>query len=289
MANNIVLAKKYTTLLDEVYQKEALTSILDSDSSLVREGANANEIVIPKMLLDGLADYDRGGGGYVRGSASLTWETVKFNYERGRQFAVDAMDNEETVQLAFGKLASTFERTKVIPELDAFRFASYCAKAGTRADEELSAATIISQLRAAKVAMDDAEVPTEGRVLFLTSTADGLIEDLDTTKSKAILASYSHKIVVPESRFWSAIKMLDGKTSGEEKGGYVKADGAVGINFIAIHPTAVLQYTKHAVTKIVPPELNNDADEWLHNYRSYGLCDCYENKLKGIYVSVKTS
>lgn len=287
MANNIVLAKKYTTLLDEVYQKEALTSVLDSDSSLVREGANANEIVIPRMLLDGLADYDRNGGGYVRGSASLTWETVKFNYERGRQFAVDDMDNEETVQLAFGKLASTFERTKVIPELDAFRFASYCAKAGTKKTEEIAASTILSQLRAAKVEMDNAEVPVEGRILFLTSEMDGMLEDMDTTKSRAVLNGYSKRIVVPEGRFWSAIKMLDGKSADEEKGGYTKADGAVGINFIAIHPTAVLQYTKHAVTKIVPPEMNNDADEWLHNYRSYGLCDCYENKLKGIYVSVK--
>ena len=280
MANNIILAKKYTSLLDEVYQREALTSALDSDTSLTRQGANANEIIIPKMELDGLADYSRSTG-YVQGNSSLTWETVKFNFDRGRKFPVDAMDNEETMQLAFGKLAGTFERTKVI-------FATYCEHAGTKLTEEITAATVVSALRAAKVAMDNAEVPTEGRILYVTPTVDGLLADLDTTKSKAVLATFSQKFVVPEGRFYSAIEQLDGVTDGEKTGGYKKADGAAVINFLAIHPTAVLQYTKHAITKIVPPEQNNDADAWLYNYRSYGLSDCYENKLKGIYASIGT-
>ena len=114
MANNITLAKKYIGLLDEVYQAESCTSDLDSDASLTREGANANEIVVPKMLLDGLGDYDRANG-YAGGDMSLTWETVKFNFDRGRRFNVDAMDDEETMSLAFGKLAGEFERTKVLP------------------------------------------------------------------------------------------------------------------------------------------------------------------------------
>ena len=96
MANTITLAKKYVPLLDEVYKKVALTSILDSDASLAREGANTNEIIIPKIDMDGLGDYDRNSG-YVNGDVTLTWQTVKFNYERGRMFNVDAMDNEESV------------------------------------------------------------------------------------------------------------------------------------------------------------------------------------------------
>lgn len=107
MANKITLAKKYVPLLDEVYKKAALTSILDSDPTLAREGANANEIIIPKLDMDGLADYDRNSG-YTGGDVTLTWETKKFNYERGRMFNVDAMDNEETAGLAFGKLAGEF-------------------------------------------------------------------------------------------------------------------------------------------------------------------------------------
>ena len=129
MANNIALAKKYVDLLDEVYRVNALTSILDSDMSLSRAGANTNEIVIPKISMDGLADYSRNSG-YVSGDVALSWETVKFNYERGRMFTVDVMDDEETQNVAFGRLAGEFMRNKVVPEIDAFRFAQYAGTAG---------------------------------------------------------------------------------------------------------------------------------------------------------------
>ena len=118
MANAITKFKKYIDKLDEVYKQSSKTAILDGDISLVSAGANANEIVIPKLQMDGLADYSRNSG-YVSGDVTLTNETVQFNYDRGRKFNVDAMDNEETAGVAFGKLSSEFIRSKVVPEVDA--------------------------------------------------------------------------------------------------------------------------------------------------------------------------
>ena len=288
MANNIQLAKVYTNLLDEVYQQSALTAGLESDDSLARQGANANEIVIPKISMDGLADYSRNSG-YVNGDVSLTWETVQFNYERGRMFNVDAMDNEETQNLAFGRLAGEFIRTKVVPELDAFRFATYASTvgAGTATGTLATGADVIAALRVATSAMDEAEVPMEDRHLFITPTLYGLVQDMDTTKSKELLARFASITQVPQTRFYSAIELLDGKTGGEEKGGYKKASGAADLNFEIIHKPAVLQFTKHAVPKIISPEQNQDADAWKYAYRNYGLCDAYENKAAGIYVHKK--
>ena len=288
MANNIQLAKIYTNLLDEVYQQNALTAVLESDASLARAGANANEIVIPKISMDGLADYSRNSG-YVNGDVNLTWETVKFNYERGRAFTVDDMDNEETQNLAFGRLAGEFIRTKVIPELDAFRFATYAATtgAGTATGTLATGADVIAALRTATSAMDEAEVPMENRYLFITPTLYGLIQDMDNTKSREVLSRFASVTQVPQTRFYSAIELLDGKTSGEEKGGYKKADGGVELNFEIIHKPATLQFTKHAVPKIISPAQNQDADAWKYGYRNYGLCDTYENKAAGIYVHKK--
>ena len=288
MANNIQLAKIYTNLLDEVYQQNALTAVLESDASLARAGANANEIVIPKISMDGLADYSRNSG-YVNGDVNLTWETVKFNYERGRAFTVDDMDNEETQNLAFGRLAGEFIRTKVIPELDAFRFATYAATtgAGTATGTLATGADVIAALRTATSAMDEAEVPIESRYLFITPTLYGLIQDMDNTKSREVLSRFASVTQVPQTRFYSAIELLDGKTGGEEKGGYKKADGGVELNFEIIHKPATLQFTKHAVPKIIPPAQNQDADAWKYGYRNYGLCDTYENKAAGIYVHKK--
>ena len=232
MANAITLAKKYVPLLDEVYKKVALTSILDSDASLAKEGANTNEIIIPKIDMDGLGDYDRNSG-YVNGDVTLTWETVKFNYERGRMFSVDAMDNEESAGLAFGKLSGEFIRTRVVPEIDAFRFATYASKSGvTVVKENLSTGeAVIKALRTASTKMDEEEVTSEGRILFITPTLKGLVDDLDTNKSKEVLKKFSAVIEVPQSRFYSAIELKDGKSN---------ADGSIIIKFKSLASDAFL-------------------------------------------------
>lgn len=290
MANTIGLAKKYVALLDEVYQQAALTNVLESDAELARAGANTNEIVIPKLSMDGLADYNRNSG-YVNGDVELTWETVKFNYERGRMFTVDDMDDEETQNVAFGKLAGEFIRTKVVPELDAFRFAQYASADGAtvKGEDLADGVAVMAALEVAISAMDEQEVPEEERYLFITPTKLNAVKALDTTKSRELLDRFTSIIRVPQGRFYTAIELNDGTTGGEEKGGFKKATGGKNINFEIIHKPAVLQFTKHALPKIISPELNQDADAWKYGYRNYGLCDVYENKTAGIYVSHATA
>ncbi len=292
MANAITKFKKYVDLLDEVYKLASLTSDLDSDATLARQGANANEIIIPKLSMDGLGDYSRNSG-YVKGDVTLTNETVPFNYDRGRKFNVDAMDNEETVGLAFGKLSSEFIRTKVVPEMDAFRFATYAGTTGiSKVATAAALATgeaVIAALRAGTTKMDEDEVPTEGRILHITPTLMGLIQDLDKTKSREVLDRFSKIKLIPQSRFYTAIDLKDGTTENELAGGFAKATGAHDINFMIMHPSALMQYPKHVVNKAFSPEDNQDADAWIFCYRAYGLADVYENKLAGIYLHDKNS
>lgn len=291
MANSIALAQQYVPLLDEVYKLASLTSKLDGNPDLVRQGANANELIIPKMSMDGLGDYSRNGG-YVNGDVTMTNETVSCNFDRGRMFSIDNMDNMETAGIAFGRLASEFIRTKVVPELDAFRFASYAGLTGiskiaagaTLAD----GAAVITALRAATNKMDEDEVPLEDRHLFITPTLYGMIQDIDTTKSKEVLARFSSVTQVPQTRFYTAITQYDGSTSGETAGGYVKdATKGADINFMIIHRAAVIQFEKHVAPKIITPEMNQNADAYKFGYRNVGIADAYDNKLAGIYLHHK--
>ena len=290
MANNITKFKKYIDLLDEVYKKESLTADLDADATLVRAGANANEIVIPKISLDGLADYSRNGG-YVSGDVNLTNETVAFNYDRGRKFTIDAMDNEETAGVAFGKLSSEFIRTKVSPERDAVRFATY---AGTTGISKVAAGVTyangnewLAGIVEAVNKMDEDEVSQENRILYITPTGYNAIMAVDSYKSKEILNGFAKVVKVPQSRFYTAIDLADGTTGGEEAGGYTKATSGKEINFMIIQKDAVIQYQKHTVNKVVSPEDNQTSDGWMFFFRAYGLNDVYENKVAGIYLSHK--
>ena len=301
MANSIALAKQFVAMLDEVYKVASLTSDLDGAAELVRAGANANELIIPKLDMSGLGDYSRNSG-YVDGDVTLTNETVQCNFDRGRMFTVDNMDNQETANIAFGRLAGEFIRTKVVPELDAFRFAKYAGTTGiskVAIGATLSdGAAVIAALRAAITKMDEDEVPTEQRYLYITPTLHGLVQDMDTTKSREVLTRFEKVVDVPQSRFYTAIAQKSGKiittgqgdgasTVDETAGGYTKATGAKDINFMVIHKPAVIQFQKHVAPKFISPDQNQTADAWKYGYRNVGIADAYENKVAGIYLHHK--
>lgn len=300
MANSISLAQQFVPLLDEKYQMESLTSDLDGAADLARQGANANELIIPIMTMQGLGDYSRNSG-YVDGDVTLTNETVTCNFDRGRRFTVDTMDNVETAGIAFGQLAGEFIRTKVVPELDAFRFSQYASADGISTTTGATLSTgdaVIKALRAATTKMDEDEVPMENRYLYITPTLHGLIQDMDTTKSREVLSRFAKVVDVPQTRFYTAITQKNGKvtvtgdaghenTDDQSAGGYVKADSAKEINFMVIQKSAVIQFQKHVAPKIISPEQNQDADAYKFGYRNVGIAKTYKNKAAGIYLHTK--
>ena len=300
MANSISLAQQFVPLLDEKYQMESLTSDLDGAADLARQGANANELIIPIMTMQGLGDYSRNSG-YVDGDVTLTNETVTCNFDRGRRFTVDTMDNVETAGIAFGQLAGEFIRTKVVPELDAFRFSQYASAEGISTTTGATLSTgdaVIKALREATTKMDEDEVPMENRYLYITPTLHGLIQDMDTTKSREVLSRFAKVVDVPQTRFYTAITQKNGKvtvtgeagketTDDQSAGGYAKADSAKEINFMVIQKSAVIQFQKHVAPKIISPDQNQDADAYKFGYRNVGIAKTYKNKAAGIYLHTK--
>ncbi len=278
--NSITLFKKYVPLLDETYRVAALTSVLDGPEEMAREGANAGEIVIPDMTMQGLVGYSRNNG-FTDGTVTLTNTTYQCNYERGRMFTVDALDNAETAGVAFGRLAGEFIRNHVAPEIDAFRIARYAGTSGIgSASADLSTGVdVIAALRVAATAMDNGEVPLDQRYLFITPALYTLIEDLDTIKSRAVLSRFEQIIQVPQTRMYSGISL---STSGA--GGYSKTSTAKNLNFLAVHKPAVIQYNKHVAPKVVTPEQNPAADAWKFGYRVNGIADVFKNKKAGVYA-----
>ena len=289
MPDVIEVAKAFVPVLDAVYKQASVTAVLDGNPELVREGANAGELIIPMLDMQGLGDYSRNSG-YVEGDVTLKNETVKCNYDRGRMFNVDAVDNIETAQVPMANLSGEFVRTKVAPEEDAFRFACYAGKEGiskVSAGAELAdGAAVIAAVRAGNNKLDEDEVPLTERYLFITPSLLGLVQDMDTNKSREVLQNFTAIVKVPQTRFYTAISLKSGK-DGEAAGGYAKAVGAKDINFMIIHKPAVIQFPKHVVPKIVTPEQNQSGDAWKFGYRHVAIADIYKNKLAGVYLHHK--
>lgn len=91
MANSIAYRKNYTDILDRVYQRAACSTVLNSPARMARAGRNAKEIMIPKISVSGLGDYNRNVG-YKTGSITFDYETKAFSYGRGIKFFADVID-----------------------------------------------------------------------------------------------------------------------------------------------------------------------------------------------------
>ena len=290
MANQIAAIKNYTDVLDKVYQKASVSGCLTSGGRMVRAGRNAKEIMVPKISVSGLGDYTRNVG-YKTGSITFDYETKTFNYDRGIKLLADVMDVEEAGVLdCFVAAGSELMRTQVAPEADAFTFAEIAGHAGVDTESksyaDAEAADILRDLRAVTNDMDELEVCEGGRVLFITPTLKGVLDDFSLVNpnlSKHVLTRFSQIVEVPQRRFYSKIDLLSGDA---EQFGYAKAAEGKDINWMVVEKSAVIKFDKHVASRVFSPDELENLDSYMRKYRKYGIVELLDNKLDGVRVSV---
>ena len=291
MANSIERASKFLPVIDDIYKADAATTALDTQTM---DFGGVNEVKVLKVSTTGLGDYSRSTG-YPKGDVTAGWETMKLSEERGKEISIDRMDNEETLGMVFGSVTGNFMREWVIPELDAYRFAKYASTAGisSATAAALTNDNIITAIDEATATMDGNEVPQEGRILYVNSDLKPALNAAlsrqwgSDSEANTVLSGYNGmKIVyVPKTRFYTKITLNDGSSAW----GYAK-DGTDGkaINFMMIHPSAVVQTKKFSLPKIFTPDENQKMDAWLFQFRLYHDCFVYDNKKSGIYLHANT-
>ncbi|GHU74680.1 hypothetical protein AGMMS49992_16860 [Clostridia bacterium] len=273
MANTIAHSTQWVDMFDEAYRLSSLTAILDSPPDLVNWLAGSYQLEIPRITLPVLANYSRSDG-YVTGDVNVATQIVAPTYERGRMFSVDKLDVDEAIKW-FGNATGQFIRQIYVPELDGWRISKYASAAGigTATGALTTGANIVAALRAAVTAMDNAECPDTDRVLYILPGLMGIVEDMDTTQSRAVLARFSTIVRMPPSRMYATYTLT-------AAGGSVKADP---LNFLAIAKGAAIQVQKHVAPKIIEPDANQRADAWSFGFRSTGYTDVFLNKVSCVY------
>lgn len=293
VANSIGLTSHYLPILDEIYKAESKTAILDTVQDRVRWSDEYHTFYLFETDMVGNADYDRNGG-FVRGDVTSGWRAYAPQWDRGRQFVVDRIDDAEAAGMVFGTLASEYLRTKAVPEKDALRFATYAngAAAANKDTESLAnSAAVIASIDDATAALDEAEVPYEGRILFVNPTIYKLFKSGITryTMNGENGIDYNIEmyndmrvITVPSGRFNTEITLAQ-PDSHDDAGGYT-ATGST-INYMIVHPTAIMQATMFAEPRVFSPAVNQQAQAWMFDFREYHGAWVKHQKTNGIYVS----
>lgn len=302
MTQSITTAVKYTQQLDRILQLGPLTNDLNINQDLVGELTGAGQVKIAKLSMDGLADHTRNGG-FNKGDITLSWETVSLSYDRDREFNIDAMDDEESLSIVTASAMGEFARTKVVPEVDAVRFAKLSAKATE--DGTASATTYTAAADAYNaVLLGEEFVQDYGsalqdcvfycapyvKTLLRKACADNFqLRPGEGPNSNFMTFDEMKLVTVPKTRFYTAIKLLDGTSAGETAGGYQKASVGVDINFMIVNPEAAEAIVKHNPLRYFAPEVNQSDDAHKWQYRLYHDLFVYDNKVKGIYLSAKAA
>lgn len=302
MANTIAYAQIFQKTLDELAVQEATTGWMEANAGQVIYNGG-NTVKLPKVSMNGMADYDRDGG-FVKGAVTLAYETLTFSQDRGRKFVLDSMDVDETnFVVTASAVMGEFQRTQVVPEIDAYRLSKLGAAAVTATNVEYgytpAAATILAKVKAARAAVR-AKGYTGRIYIHITSEALTQLElalgaqlraetfsqgGIDTTVP--ILDKDTFLIETADDRMHTVITLYDGTTSGQTAGGFVPAGKQM--NFIAIAATAPIAVSKQDKMRIFDPDTYQDADAWAMDYRRYHDLWIPDNKKPLIYANIKDS
>ena len=289
-------ATKYLSVLDEIYVRESLTAILEKPG-VKFDGTKT--VKLPKISMDGAGDYDRDEG-YAQGSVSVSYENHVLEFDRGRKFRIDVVDDDEAAFELFRTAVTEYVRTKEIPETDAIRFSRLCKYAG-KVIESDTFESPVALYDDAEQYLTDAEV-TGGNLIMYCSAEfykalknDPKIQrrmNSETLIKRKITSidEVTEIIVVPKNRFYDVIELLDGRADNAKAGGYkVTPSVSKEINFILFPKPSPEAITKRKNTKVITPEVNQSADAYDVMYRAFHDLIVAENKRKAIYVHKKAT
>lgn len=300
--NTLATATLFQQNLDLAAQQTLLTGWMDANAGQVIYNGGA-EVKIPKMSLQGMGTYDRDNG-YNQGSITLEYETRKLTQDRGRKFHLDAMDVDETNFVATASnVMNEFQRMQVVPEIDAYRLSAIATQVITL-DKMVeygytpAEATILRKIKTAIKKIRDAGYNGE---LVIHATADVMLELEMALAGKITSVTFSQGgidttvpsidkvplIETPQNRMYSAITLYDGKTSGQEQGGYIKGASALDVNFLVIPRIAPIAVNKQDKMRIFDPDTNQKANAWQLDYRRFHDLWLKDNSVPLVFANIK--
>lgn len=287
-------ATTFTQLLQQKYAKELCSDAL-AQSNLGVKFINAQTIKLPRMAVTGYKDHTRTPG-FNAGTLSNDWEAKKLEHDRDVEFWIDPMDIDETnLTLSVANIQNTFETEQAIPEKDSYRYSKLHAEmtrlSGRIDTTVITASNFLEAFDEEMSIMDEAGVPEEGRMLYVTPSmykiikeAEGIQRVMSVTTPSTINRNV-HSLdnvtikMVPAARMKTKYDFTEGCTAAED---------AKQINWILIYTSCVVCRDKYSYIKLFTPGTDSrTADGYLYQNRNYGDLFLLEKKVEGCAMNVE--
>nr|DAM62721.1 MAG TPA: major capsid protein [Caudoviricetes sp.] len=300
--NTLQYSQQFQTVLDAQMLAGATSAFMEANAGQVKYDGG-DTVHIPEISMQGLAKYDRDEG-FNQGSVTLKFAPHKMTQDRGRTFQLDSMDVNETNFVATaGTVMGEFQRTQVIPEIDAYRYSKISALA--TAENKVTTgftpavATILEKLEAEITEIQDVVGEEEGLIIVMSTKLRTILNNADKFNRYLNVAEFKNGSVnttvksfndipilgVPSARMKTAYVFNDGKAANQQAGGFKADTGAKDINWIIMPQRAPIAVSKTDKVRIFTPELNQKADAWKIDYRKYHDLWIPKNRFAAIRVN----
>lgn len=298
--NTIEHAQVFMEELDSQLVEKSTTGWMEDNAGQVQYNGGA-EVKIPKVQMSGLGNYDRDGG-FAKGAVTVTYEARTLTQDRGRTFQLDAMDVDETNFAATaGNVMREFQSTKVIPEIDAYRYSKIYELAEAAGKTKAYTPVVdtifenlmndITEVRDVAGECTEVVVAMSARVAGMLDLAKGGTNVLQSGYFEQGKAEIKVKeidgcpiIRVPSARFQTKYTFMDGVENAD--GGFAAAEDAQGINWMILVKNAPVAVSKTDVTRIFDPMTNQNANAWKIDYRKYHDLWIMDNGMDGVLVNI---
>lgn len=290
-------AEQFEQALHQKYAKELASVDLFNSNPQVKF-INAQTIKLPNITVSGYKDHNRQTIGFNSGTISNDWEPKKLEHDRDIEFAIDPMDVDETnLVVSIANVQNTLETEQGIPEKDCYVFSKLYTEAGKYATNgatidttTLTAENILQKFDDAMEKMDEAGVPSEGRILYVTPAVNKLFKQAkDIQRVLGVNGSngdVKRSIYSLDDVKIKQVQSARMKSQYNFTNGYVATDEAKQMNFILIHPSCEVAREKYSYIKVFTPGHDSrTADNYLLQSRFYMDAFLIKNKAAGIFIN----
>lgn len=271
-------AGSYAQALAQAYPYVLHFAALRSTENDARyKWTGAKTIEIPSLSTTGRVDADRDSIGTAKRNYENAWEPKTLGNHRQWSTLVHPMDIDETNHVAsIQNITKVFNEEQKFPEMDAYMVSKIYAdwtEAGSVADTTVVTEENILQLFDSYMeAMDEANVPKNGRMLYLTTGTNGMlkraveharhIQNGDANIRRAVESVDAVQIeVVPSALMKTVYDFTEGWKAGA---------GAKQIRMMLAHPSAVITPEKYVFSQL-------DAPSAMTNGKYYYFEESYDD------------
>ena len=235
-----------------------------------RMGEDGKGVYIPRIKTTGRIDDDRDSIVQAKRNYDNSWEYKPLTHQRQWSTLVHPKDIDQTNQVAtISNITQVFNEEQKFPEMDAYTISElyklYTTKDANDAEDvaktatalTLTAANILETFDTLMTNMDEARVPSQGRILYVTSQVHKLLKNAEgitrqmaiqqgTDAVSRIINRLDEVQVIP-------VPSVLMKTEYDFTEGWEPKSTAKQIEMFAVHPTAVITSVSYEFAQLDQP------------------------------------